>query len=86
MKIDEFKTDDQDTHDEKTKQNEETIKVSTSRNAVNGSEVYVDGESPHGENLEQINSQSGYCLGKAEDNGRLKKSWRTRNVIKMDYK
>ena len=39
----------------KTKQNEEAVKVSTSRIAVNGSEVEVDGKSVHEENLQQIN-------------------------------
>jgi hypothetical protein len=39
--------DDQDTLEEKSKQNEEAVKVSSSRNAVIGSEVDVDGESLH---------------------------------------
>ena len=44
MKID-FKADDLATIEEKTKQNEEAVKVSTSRNAVD-----VDGKSLDGEN------------------------------------
>ena len=49
MKIDDFKADDQDTLREKTKQIENNVALSTSRNAVNfdGSEVDVDGKSLH---------------------------------------
>ena len=46
-----MKIDDQDTNEEKTKQNEETGKVSKPRNAVNGCEVGVDGKSLHEENF-----------------------------------
>ena len=57
MKIDRFKADDQDTIEEKTKQNQEDVTLSTSRNAVNVDESEVDGKSPHQEILEQINCE-----------------------------
>ena len=41
MKIGDFKADDQDTLEEKTKQNEEAVKVGTSRDAVNESVVML---------------------------------------------
>ena len=55
----EFKADDQDTLEEKTKEIEDDVKLSTSRNAVNvnGSEVDVDGKSLHEKNLLKINCE-----------------------------
>ena len=55
MRVDDLKADNQDTLEEKTKQNEEAVKVSTSRNVVNvdESEVDVDGKFLHEKNLEQ---------------------------------
>ena len=49
IKIDDFKADDQNTLEEQTTQNEEAVKLSTSRNLVNvdGGEVDVDCKSLH---------------------------------------
>ena len=59
MKIEDFQASDKDTLEEKIKQNEEAVKVSTSSNAVNvvGREVDVDGKCLDEENLEKINSE-----------------------------
>ena len=59
MKIGGFKADDQDTLAEETKQNEEAVKVSISRNAddVDGSAVSVDGKSLDEERLKVINGE-----------------------------
>ena len=61
MKIDDFKADDQDTLEEKTKQNEKAVRFSMLRNDVNvnvdGSEVDVDGKYLDKENLKDINGE-----------------------------
>ena len=54
MKIDDFKADDQDTLEEKTKQNQQDVKLSTSINDANMDENEVDGKSPHKKNFFRI--------------------------------
>ena len=55
MKIGDFKADDQETLEEKQKQIEDEVKLSTSTaDNVDESEVDVDGKSLNKENLEQI--------------------------------
>ena len=58
MKIDDFKADDQDTLEEKTKQNEQALKVSTSRNAVDVDGSGLNKEKDiNGEFLDQDNAE-----------------------------
>jgi stress response protein YsnF len=57
MIINYVKADHQDDLEERTKENQEAVKISTSRNVVDvdGSEVCVDGKSLNDENLVEIN-------------------------------
>ena len=69
VEIHDFKADDQDTHEEKTKQNEKATKVNNQEMLnVDRSEVDADFKS-----LNEETFWSGYWLGRTEESGRLSK-------------